>query len=140
MACVRRPRGAPPYDGAVNRDAGAFDRELVWRAALLQAATVGALFVLLAVLLPRSFFREHGAVTGPLAWIACALLTGRVLGLGLVRVLAAAAAAGILAAAVGAVAGHLAGLVVAVPTFGALCAVRGVRRTTPLAGRLGARS
>ena len=72
--------------------------------------------------------------------IACALVTGRLLGLGLVRVVASAAVAGILAAAVGLFAGHLAGLLVAVPAFGALCAAEGVRRTTPLAGRLGARS
>ena len=96
---------------------------LFWRAAGLQAATVGALFVLLAVLLPRSFFRQYGEVTGPVAWTACALVTGWVLSLRPARVIAAAMVAGALAALVGIAAGHLAGLAVAVAAFGAVCAL-----------------
>ncbi len=97
----------------------------MWRAAGLQAATVGALFLVLALLFPRSLFREHGEVVGPLAWTACALVTGRLLGLRLARTILAAVLAGALAALVGMAAGHLGGLVVAVAAFGAVCALDG---------------
>lgn len=103
------------------------DATIFRRAAVLQAATVGALFALLALLLEREFFREYGAVTGPLAWVACALLTGRLLGLAMPRVVLAAALAGALAAVVGVLVSHLAGLVVAIPAFGAVCAARSRR-------------
>ena len=59
-AGASRPARRPAYDEVVDRD-------LLWRAALLQAATVATLFLVLALLLPRSFFREYGALTGPLA-------------------------------------------------------------------------
>ena len=85
---------------------------------------MGALFLLLAVLLPRDFFREYGALTGPIAWTACALATGRILGLPIVRVVVGAAGAGGLAALVGAAVGHLPALVTAVAAFAAACAVR----------------
>ena len=100
------------------------DLRLLWRAALLQAAAVGALFLVLALLLDDEFFREWGAVTGPVAWTACAILTGRLLGLTLARIGFAAVASGALAALVGVAAGHLPGLVVAVLAFGVACASR----------------
>ena len=94
------------------------------RAAGLQAALVAALFLILAALFPRSFFRDYGALTGPIAWMACAVVCGRLLGLSAPRVLVAAAAAGAVAALTGTLLGHLAGLVVAVLAFGAACAAR----------------
>ncbi len=55
------------------------DRSVLWRAALLQAVSVAAVAVVLAVALPRSFFEDWGWLAGPGAWAACALLVGRVL-------------------------------------------------------------
>ena len=113
------------------------ERGLFWRAAGLQALVVGALFLLLAAVLPGAFFREYGLVIGPLSWMACALLTGRLLGLPWPRVVVAAVTAGALAAIVGGVIDHLLGIVVAVLAFGALGAAHGL--PSRRAGRAGVR-
>ena len=53
---------------------------LFWKALLVQALLVGALFgVLVALPLPQDFFRDFGFVTGPLAWILCSVGTARIL-------------------------------------------------------------
>jgi hypothetical protein len=84
---------------------------------------VGGLFaVLLALPLDDDFFEDYGWITGPLAWIACAAATGRILRLPGSLVLFAAAAGGVAGAIVGLVASHPVGLVVAVAVFAASCA------------------
>ena len=55
------------------------NQERFWRAALIQGAIVGALFVVLAVSLDHDFFEDYGWIVGPLIWIGCSLITGRVL-------------------------------------------------------------
>ena len=94
-----------------------------WRSALVQAALVAAVFgLLLALPLPDDFFEDYGWVTGPVAWLVCALATGRILRLPLDLTLFAAAAGGI-AGAVGVLAGpHWFALVAAIGVFGASCA------------------
>ena len=57
------------------------DGSVLWRAAAFQLATVAALSVLLALALPRSFFDDWGWITGPAAWLLCAVLTARLLDL-----------------------------------------------------------
>ena len=52
-----------------------------WRAAAIQGALVGVLFVALALALDHDFFEDHGWVAGPVIWSACSLITGRILGL-----------------------------------------------------------
>jgi hypothetical protein len=96
---------------------------LFWKALVVQAVAVGVLFgVLVALPLPEDFFEDVGFVVGPLAWIGCSLVTGRVLGLPAAFVLFAALAGGVAGTIVLLVAGHLPGMVAALLVFGASCA------------------
>lgn len=88
----------------------------------MQAVCVGLLFALLvAAPLPQGFFRDAGALVGPLAWVTCALVTGRLLRLS-VRVVASAAllggAAGVAVTLAGA---HLGGMLAAIVVFALAC-------------------
>jgi hypothetical protein len=100
------------------------DRSILWRAALVQTLSVALLFAVLALALPRDFFEDWGAVTGPAAWIAASLVTWRVLGLPLAAVGLAAAVAGASAALLGLALSHAVALPVAIGLFAALCAAR----------------
>jgi hypothetical protein len=79
--------------------------------------------VVLALLLPRSFFRDYGAVAGPLAWLACSLVSGRLLRIHSVQALAAGVASGAIGAAVNVAIGHTGGIVAGVLAFGAAAAL-----------------
>ena len=98
------------------------DSGLFFRAAGIQTAAVAIVFAILLVLpLSEDFFEDYGPITGPVAWIACALVTGRILRLPLTLVALAAAAGGVIGALIALASTHLAGLVVAVAVFGAAC-------------------
>ena len=71
-----------------------------------------------------ALFREQGAWIGPLSWLACALVTARVVGLGSGRAVAAALASGLAAVAAGPVIGHTGAMVTGVLVFGLACAAR----------------
>jgi hypothetical protein len=71
------------------------DGSVLWRAALLQALTLGVVALLLGAFLDKEFFRSWGWLAGPGAWAACALFTGAVLRLPLLAVLVGAALAGL---------------------------------------------
>jgi hypothetical protein len=91
---------------------------LFWKALAIQAVAVIAVFaVLVALPLPDGLFERWGIVTGPLAWLACALVTARVLGLPQRLVLAAAAGAGVAGALVFLVVSHAAGMAAALVVF-----------------------
>lgn len=107
---------------------------LLVRAAALQTLFVGLLFAVLAITLPHSFFVDWGALVGPLAWIGCSLVTGRILSVPLGRLALAAAAGGAVAGLVGIALEHAISLPVAVLVFGAVCAARRPRATAS-AGR-----
>jgi hypothetical protein len=94
------------------------DRGLALKAGGVQLLTVGVVFAVLALSLPKSFFEDWGILAGPLAWIACAALTARILDLPAARTLLLAAVAGLLGAAAGLGIGHDAGIVVAIAVFG----------------------
>jgi hypothetical protein len=99
------------------------DPTLFGRAALVQALLVAVLFaVLVALPLSEDFFEDYGWITGPVAWIACAAGTARILALPPALALFAAAAGGLAGAGIGVVLSHMAGLVVAVAVFAASCA------------------
>jgi len=99
------------------------DLGIFWRALVVQALAVGVLFgLLLALPLERGFFRDYGAVIGPVAWAASAIVTARVLSLALGPVLGSALAAGAVGLAAGLVIGHGPGLLVSLPLFAAGCA------------------
>jgi hypothetical protein len=92
------------------------------RAAVIQALLVATLFaVLIALPLGEDFFEDYGWISGPLAWIACAAATGRILSLPTPLVALAAAAGGVAGALVGIAASHTAGLIVAIAVFAAAC-------------------
>ena len=98
---------------------------ILWRAILAQAIAVGALFALLLALpLPTALFREQGAWIGPLSWLACALVTARVIGFGPARAVAAAAISGLAAVPASLVISHTIGMVAGVLVFGLACAAR----------------
>ena len=95
------------------------------------AVAIAVVFALLLALpLPRDFFREWGSVTGPVAWILCSLVAGRVLGLSAGRVLGATVLSGVAAAVVGATLDHSAGLVGGLAVFGVVVAAA-ARRSPP---------
>ena len=92
------------------------------RAAGILLLLVGTLFAVLALTLDRDFFRDNGAIVGPLAWIGCCLATGLILKLSLARIAAATLLSGLAAGAVGAVLAHVISLPVAIAVFAAVCA------------------
>jgi len=92
---------------------------LFWRVAAVQVALTGGLFAVLAVTVPHRFFKSWGIVVGPLIWIACSLITGRVFALPLLFSLFCAAAGGVAGTLVGLVFGHPAGIVAGVAVFAA---------------------
>jgi len=98
------------------------DRSVLWRAALVQALAVAVVSIALAIALPHSFFEDWGWLAGPGAWMACALVTARVVGLPIAGTLVGAALAGVpslLAVVLGV---HWLGAVVAVGLFALWCA------------------
>ena len=106
---------------------GGMDGSVLWRAALLQALTLGVVALALGALLDKEFFRSWGWLAGPGAWAACALFTGTVLRLPAGAVLAGAALAGLPSLA-GVIAGvHWIGAPFAVALFALWCGRLAVR-------------
>ena len=98
------------------------DRSVLWRAATVQAASVAALSIALALALPHAFFEDWGWIAGPAAWLVCAMVTAAVLRLPPVRVLVGAALAGLPSVLFVFVGAHWAGAVVAIVLFALWCA------------------
>jgi hypothetical protein len=95
---------------------------LFWKAFGVQAAAVVVLFAILVALpLGEDFFDDWGFVVGPIAWLACSLVTARVLSLPLAYVLFAAVAGGVAGEIVLLVTSHWAGVVAALLVFAASC-------------------
>ncbi len=95
---------------------------LFLRALLVQALVVGALFGLLLLLpLDEDFFADYGFAIGPVSWLACSLVTARLLSLPAGLALFAALAGGVAGTLVGLVAGHAPGLVISLLVFAASC-------------------
>ncbi len=107
------------------------DRSVLWRAAALQVATVAVLSVALAVALPHSFFDHWGWAVGPVAWIACAALTARLLTLPEGRAMLGAAGAGIVSVPAVLLGVHWLGVAIAVGLFAAWCARLSSRTRVP---------
>lgn len=98
------------------------DSEILWRVALVQVAAVALLSLALGLALPHSFFESWGWLAGPLAWMACAWLTARIVGLPLEPVLLRAALAGLPSLLFVLVGLHWLGAAAAVTLFAVLCA------------------
>jgi hypothetical protein len=98
------------------------DRSILIRAALIQLVSVAALALLLAAVLPESFFEDWGWLAGPVTWLACSAFTARVLRLPTKRVMLAAVLAGIPSALAVLLGVHWLGVGIAIAVFAALCA------------------
>ncbi len=97
------------------------DRTVAWKAVVVQIAAVAVVSIVLALALPRSFFEDWGWLSGPVAWLACAALTARVLSLPVVGALTGAVLAGI-PSAIAVIAGvHWLGALIAAVLFGLWC-------------------
>lgn len=97
------------------------DVPTLWRAALLQLVAVAVLSIALALILPHSFFVDWGWISGPLAWMACAAFTARMLRLPLVQTLIGAVLAGLPSLLAVVLALHWEGAVVAIGLFALWC-------------------
>jgi hypothetical protein len=100
----------------------AVDRSVLWRAALVQAVAVAVLSVALALALPHSFFEDWGWLAGPAAWVACSLVTARVVGLPIAGTLIGAALAGLPSLVAVIVGVHWLGAAIAIVLFAMWCA------------------
>jgi hypothetical protein len=98
------------------------DSAIVWRVAAVQIVAVAVLSLLLALIFSHGFFESTGWLVGPLAWMACAWLTARIVGLPEIPVLLRAALAGLPSLLFVLLGLHWLGAAVAVATFAAWCA------------------
>lgn len=98
------------------------DKGLFLRSLAVQALAVGVVFaVLVALPLGDDFFEDYGLITGPVAWIGCALVTARVLSLPAGLVLFAALAGGVAGGLVSLATSHTVGIVISLLVFAASC-------------------
>jgi hypothetical protein len=94
---------------------------LFWKSLVVQAIVVAIPFAILGVTLDESFFEDWGWAAGPLVWLACSILTARILRLPFGYVLFSAVAGGVAGAAVFLLATHLAGMAAGLLVFAASC-------------------
>jgi hypothetical protein len=95
------------------------DSKRFWRAAAVQGVLVGVLFLVLALALDEEFFEDYGIVAGPLIWIGCSLISGRVLGLPIPFTLFCALAGAVAGIVVELAAPHGAAIAAAIAVFAA---------------------
>ena len=108
------------------------DGSVAIRAAVLQGASVAALSILLAVVLPKSFFEDWGWLAGPAAWMLCALLTASALALPRARALLGAALAGLPSLVAVLIGVHWLGAVIAIALFAIWCGRMPSRGPAPM--------
>ncbi len=96
--------------------------EVFWRVAVVQLVAVAVLSLLLALVFSHGFFKSWGWLVGPAAWLGCAWVTARVVGMEPVPTLVRALLAGLVSLLAVIVGLHWLGLLVAVGLFAYLCA------------------
>ncbi|MEA2332136.1 MAG: hypothetical protein QOH58_2274 [Thermoleophilaceae bacterium] len=94
---------------------------LFWKSLAVQAIAVALPFVLLGLALDREFFEDWGFVVGPVVWLACSMVTARVLALPAGYALFSAVAGGVAGAIVMLATSHIAGMAAALLVFAASC-------------------
>jgi hypothetical protein len=94
---------------------------LFWKSLVVQAVAVAIPFAILGLALDRDFFEDWGWAVGPVVWLACSVVTARVLALPLGYVLFSAVAGGVAGVVVMLAASHLAGMGAALLVFAASC-------------------
>jgi hypothetical protein len=97
------------------------DRSVALKALLVQLAAVAVLSIILALALPHSFFEDWGWVSGPVAWVACAAVTARVLSLPLFGALTGSVLVGLPAIVAVVLGVHWLGALIAAVLFGLWC-------------------
>ena len=78
-------------------------------------------FAILALTLDHDFFEDWGWLVGPVVWLACSAVTGRILSLPLAYVLFSAVAGGVAGLLVMLATSHTPGLIAALLVFAASC-------------------
>lgn len=96
--------------------------DVFWRVAALQLVAVALLSVVLAAIFSHGFFEDWGWLAGPAAWLLCAWLTARVVGIAVRPALLGAVLAGLLSAVAVLVDLHWLGAAAAVGLFALWCA------------------
>ena len=94
---------------------------LFWKALVVQAIVVAIPFAILGLALDEAFFEDWGWLVGPVVWLACSAVTGRILALPLAYVLFSAVAGGVAGLLVMLATSHLPGLLAALLVFAASC-------------------
>jgi hypothetical protein len=94
---------------------------LFWKAFVVQLIVVAIPFAILALTLSHDFFEDWGWLVGPVIWLACSLVTGRILSLPITYVLFSAVAGGVAGLLVMLATSHTPGLVAALLVFSASC-------------------
>ena len=94
---------------------------LFWKALVVQAVVVAIPFAILSVALDDDFFEDWGWLVGPVIWLACSVITGRILSLPTAYVLFSAVAGGVAGLLVMLATSHLPGLLAALLVFAASC-------------------
>jgi hypothetical protein len=94
---------------------------LFWKSLVVQAVAVAIPFAILGLVLDRDFFEDWGWAVGPVVWLACSVVTARVLALPLGYVLFSAVAGGVAGLLVMLASSHLPGMGAALLVFAASC-------------------
>jgi hypothetical protein len=94
---------------------------LFWKTLVVQAVVVAIPFAILGLALDDNFFEDWGWLVGPVIWLACSAVTGRILALPLAYVLFSAVAGGVAGLLVMLATSHLPGLLAALLVFAASC-------------------
>ena len=106
------------------------NRPVFLKSVLIQLLAVAAVSLVLAVLLPKSFFESWGWLSGPTAWLLCAAFTAAVLNLDTPRTVFGATLAGLPSIAFVVIGLHWLGAIFAALLFGLWCArIAGSRAT-----------
>jgi hypothetical protein len=96
--------------------------EVLWRVALVQLVAVAVLSLLLGLVFSHGCFESWGWLVGPAAWLGCAWVTARVVGLEPGSTVVRALLAGLVSVLAVIVGLHWLGLLIAVGLFAYLCA------------------
>lgn len=98
-----------------------FDSRAALLAVITQILLVAGTALVLAQLLPKSFFESWGWLSGPTAWLGCAAITAGVLKLDMPRAVLGAALVGIPSIVFVIIGLHWLGALVAAILFGIWC-------------------
>lgn len=109
---------------------GTFDSRTAVLTAIVQIFLVAGTALVLALLLPKSFFESWGWLAGPAAWMLCAVGTALILRLDLPRTVLGAALTGIASLIFVALGLHWLGALAAALLFGIWCGRYAARRLT----------